>query len=961
MKRFIAAALAVSMLLVPVSAGAVSVEDIIETRNGNQVTFSGTSSGVNSKLMVKIYNDSYGENSTDGFVKLDTVKTDEDGNFEFSVVMPEELTDGQTSTGKYKIVFSDGVKSTPQQFLYKNTEDSKPVYKILKEKDATELIAKMTEDFADEAAMVGVDTTIYNKLNPTQKQTVFEMFVQNRGTENEVQLLNKCIYSQYISVCSESERVLTLRKLNPTYGKYTVSALSKNDKKKTADYMSGCIIETFGDIAKMFGRGAVLTELSNARKDDITEILSTNSDLLELTENSAYNSYLKLANDDRQRTNEKIVNRLGGKVVSLSELKSILSSSITKSDTPESSNRVSVSTTVSSAPVKSDVSNNESTDVGSGTGFNDIHNVKWAQEAINSLAAKGIVSGVADGVFSPDSNVTREAFVKMILLSANIFESGHTSNFEDADNSQWYSEYIGCAQAKNIVNGITDTKFGVGMSITRQDMAVMLVRVANATGISLEKVRNYDAFSDQGKIADYAAQAVNTLYCAGVINGDENGSFCPEDYLTRAEAAKVIYEMCFSVKKKSTYSSQTAVTDTEYKKIVKFLTGVEIISEDYLQKGEDENISSGSFINTAVTLTQKDLFSGDSLSDTAKNAALSYGMITDDYIDSDTITVKEAAEILVRAVGYSAIVENDNYWGWALNLKILDGVYQSADDTLTVKSATRMFKNSVFCTPAVVDYGTNPNVEFLQGKTVLEAVKGIYKSTGVVTANEITSLYEADGLRQNEIKIDNVKYQCYTSEYNDYLGYNVSFYAKEDKDKDMDILKYAEIISDNRTTVIQAEDFVSVSSDFRTIIYDDGKKNKSLKISATPNVIFNGKYYSDYTADDFDIEAGDITVIEDQSSEIVDTIIINSYETMIFDRISYDKNKIYNKYSHSGVTKEVDFEDADYIIIKNDEEIDITDLKEYDIILKQNPKTVYSMRFWGYFVTNLLLVQLFYS
>lgn len=53
---------------------------------------------------------------------------------------------------------------------------------------------------------------------------------------------------------------------------------------------------------------------------------------------------------------------------------------------------------------------------------------------------------------------------------------------------------------------------------------------------------------------------------------------------------------------------------------------------------------------------------------------------------------------------------------------------------------------------------------------------------------------------------------------------------------------------------------------------------------------------------------------------------------MIFDRVSYDKKKIYNKYSHSGATQEINFEDAEYSIVKDGEEIAITDLKEYDVI-----------------------------
>lgn len=871
MKKIMAVALVVCLLTGTISAGAVSVNDTIENRNSNKVTFSGTATDLKGKLMVKIYKKQYGENNTAGFVKLDTVKPKSDGTFEFSVVMPEKLSDGTSSTGEYEIVYSDGVTPKRQQFLYMNTEEAASVYSTLKTETAENLKTKLNGDFANSAAMVGVDMTAYKKLGDAQKKIVCEMFASNRNDKDIVKIFNDCIYSQYISVCAESERVLTVKKINPTYGAYNYESLSDADKKKVADYMSSCKIESYGDISKMFGRGAVLTELSNARKDDIAEIFNKNADLLELNGNSSYTTYLKLSTTDKQKTNEKIVTSINGKVVELTDLKSILSSSITKTDNTNS--YPNSGSTSGGSVVASDKINTIATPTPSATakpsenvsntvsGFNDIDNVEWASEAIESLAQKGIVAGVADGEFAPSQRVTREAFVKMVLLASNMFENGHKSNFADVDNSQWYGEYVACAEDKDIVSGISDTHFGIGQSITRQDMAVMLVRIADKAGISLESTRNYSDFADQDEIADYAKEAVRALYCANIVNGMEDGSFCPGNSLTRAEAAKVIYDMCIADKKKhSTSSVQNSLMDTAFQKNVKFLVGVDLISKEDADFTDDEKISSGKFLNMAVSLTQKNMFSGEALDDTAKGIANAYGMIDDSYSDTDEVTVKQAAEMLVRAAGYSTVVKDGEYWEWASKLGILDGVSQNINDTLVASTAVRMVKNATECVPAVMDYNTRPGIELLNGKTILEEVKGIYKSTGTVTANNITSLYGPNGLSDDQIKIDDNNYTCNNSEYYDYLGYRVTFYAKEDTNGD--ILKYAEIKSDSQTTVIGAEDFESVSDDFRTIKYTDGNQTKKVKISATPNVIFNGKYCSDYTVDDFDIEVGDITVIK---------------------------------------------------------------------------------------------------
>ena len=936
MKKIMAIVLSISLLFGTVSVGAVSIEDIIEDRNNNKITFYGHVSDLRGKLMVKVYNKKYGENNTAGFVKLDSVTPADDGSFEFSFAMPDKLNDGTDSTGEYEVVYSDGEIPAKQTFLYMNTDDANGIYTILETENSSNIYAELDGEFAKSAAMTGIDTDAYMKLSEERRRRVCVMFAENRNGKDTVKLFNRCIYSQYISVCDESERVLTVKKLNPQYGSYTFEAMSENDRKKTADYMADRSAETLDEVSKIFGTGAALTELSNARKDDIADILGKNAVLLELNENSAYKTYRNLSASDRQKTNEKFVAALAGRVVSLSELKTILSSALTISEESGSSGGSGGASgggrtaSANTAVKNTAVTDSEKTDSKSKNGeFNDIDNVGWASEAIKSLAARGVVSGMGDGSFAPEKSVTREAFVKMLLLASGKFESGHIGNFEDVDNSQWYGEYVGCAVWLKIINGISDTYFGIGMPVTRQDMAVMLQRAAASGGITLENKRAYNDFSDQTDIADYASEAVKALYSADIINGMGDGSFCPNNQLTRAEAAKVIYEMYMPGKESRTAAlRQTVQKDSDFKKNVKFLTATDIISKNDAAFSEKENISFGKFVNMAVTLTQKDLFSGDSLNSMAYAIAQSYGMPVEN--DSNYPTVRQAAEILVRAAGYAPLTENGNYWDWAVRLGIIDGISQPADEQLTAECAVKMVRNTAECAPAVMKNDGKNGIEVLNDKTLLEEVKSIYRGSGLVTANSVTSLYSPDGLSEGRIEIDNSSYICENSGYGDYLGYRVTYYVREDTDGD--ILKYAEPRTDNEVTVIDAEDFDAVSDDFRILSFHDENRKRDLKISASPNVIYNGKYCSDYTAGDFNIDSGSIIVIKTSDTSGVDTVIIDSYETVITDRISNDKLKIYNKYSHSGATQEINLDKADYSIVKNGEETAAADLNEWDVL-----------------------------
>lgn len=175
------------------------------------------------------------------------------------------------------------------------------------------------------------------------------------------------------------------------------------------------------------------------------------------------------------------------------------------------------------------------------TFFNDLSGLEWAEDAITSLAQKGVINGREEGVFAPNENVLREEFIKIIMSACGFADIKGDINFSDVKEDEWYYNYIKNAYLCGIVQGIGEDTFGVGDKITRQDAAVMIMNAAKAMSVELPGTEDAD-FADESDIADYAKTAVHTLRGANIINGKDNNIFDPRGNATRAEAAKMIFE-----------------------------------------------------------------------------------------------------------------------------------------------------------------------------------------------------------------------------------------------------------------------------------------------------------------------------------------------------------------------------------------------------------------------------------
>ena len=176
--------------------------------------------------------------------------------------------------------------------------------------------------------------------------------------------------------------------------------------------------------------------------------------------------------------------------------------------------------------------------------FSDIKG-HWGESYIENLAMKGVISGMGDGKFKPDDFVTREQFLKMLMIvtadCANDrlnFENPPVLNltveksaFSDVSTDRWSYYYIKEATEKVIWPAEFNYKFKPVKNITREEAAIWMAR---ALGLGYGTCD----FKDNDLIK--RADRVGAAYEKGLITGFDDGTFRPTEGLTRAQAAVML-------------------------------------------------------------------------------------------------------------------------------------------------------------------------------------------------------------------------------------------------------------------------------------------------------------------------------------------------------------------------------------------------------------------------------------
>lgn len=144
------------------------------------------------------------------------------------------------------------------------------------------------------------------------------------------------------------------------------------------------------------------------------------------------------------------------------------------------------------------------------------------------------IAGYPDGTFKPGKEVTRAEAVRMFVSLVNNgkeLPKNPTTKFKDANN-KWYSDEINFAVSKGFISGYSDGTFKPNQGITRAEFAQMIAVFVK------------DGYPGSSNFKDvkghWASHAIDQLYGNKTIKGFPDGTFKPDQKLTRAEAVTVL-------------------------------------------------------------------------------------------------------------------------------------------------------------------------------------------------------------------------------------------------------------------------------------------------------------------------------------------------------------------------------------------------------------------------------------
>ncbi|SFF37027.1 S-layer homology domain-containing protein [Paenibacillus catalpae] len=170
----------------------------------------------------------------------------------------------------------------------------------------------------------------------------------------------------------------------------------------------------------------------------------------------------------------------------------------------------------------------------------------FAKDAITYLSARSIISGTSSNQFSPKARMTRADFTVILSrIAGGQLSNYKAGNFSDVRTTDYYADAVQWAVDKGITSGIGGGKFNPKVSITRAEMAAMLVRFAGVMNFSLPANQQAVTFADSSAIQSSVKQAVKAVQQAGIINGKTKAGrsgvyFAPKDFATREETAKML-------------------------------------------------------------------------------------------------------------------------------------------------------------------------------------------------------------------------------------------------------------------------------------------------------------------------------------------------------------------------------------------------------------------------------------
>lgn len=173
--------------------------------------------------------------------------------------------------------------------------------------------------------------------------------------------------------------------------------------------------------------------------------------------------------------------------------------------------------------------------------FTDVKATDWFFESVKYVADNKLMNGVAENKFAPNDTLTRAMLVTVLYRNAGEPATNRSIPFGDIDMGAYYANAVSWAKQNGIVNGVTENEFAPDSNITREQIAAIMFRYAQLNGMEVVTLEENLHFTDSSEISEYAVSAMNWAVGTGLMKGKSATTINPKDNATRAEIAAVLY------------------------------------------------------------------------------------------------------------------------------------------------------------------------------------------------------------------------------------------------------------------------------------------------------------------------------------------------------------------------------------------------------------------------------------
>ena len=179
--------------------------------------------------------------------------------------------------------------------------------------------------------------------------------------------------------------------------------------------------------------------------------------------------------------------------------------------------------------------------------FSDVKSEDWYYEYVKYVNTQNLMKGITDSQFAPNDTVTRAMFVT-VLYRLEKEPTATKADFGDVPDGAYYEKAVGWATQNGIVNGVSETQFAPDSTITREQMAAIIHRYMKFKGLDMSVSENVDvtSYEDFESVADYAKDAFRYACSKGIISGTSETTLAPKESLARAQMA-AIFRRCEKV------------------------------------------------------------------------------------------------------------------------------------------------------------------------------------------------------------------------------------------------------------------------------------------------------------------------------------------------------------------------------------------------------------------------------